>query len=57
MPNARKQEDENNFLSFVGTGYFDGGYEKFHNGEMADYIPTDEDLQRGFDGAIPKIDL
>ena len=28
-------------------------YEKFNNGEMTDYIPTQEDLQRGFDG-IPK---
>ena len=28
-------------------------YEKFHNGEMKDYIPTDADLQAGFDG-IPR---
>lgn len=35
-------------------GYFDMvAYEKFHNGEMSDYIPTDADLQAGFDG-IPK---
>ena len=27
--------------------------EKFHNGEMTDYIPTDEDLKAGFDG-IPR---
>ena len=31
-------------------------YQKFHDGEMSDYIPTDEDLQKGFDG-IPKINL
>ena len=38
----------------TGTGYFDMvAYEKFHNGEMSDYIPTDADLQVGFDG-IPK---
>ena len=29
-------------------------YEKYHNGEMTDYIPTDEDLKPGFDG-LPKI--
>ena len=28
-------------------------YEKFNNGEMSDYIPTDEDLAVGFAG-IPK---
>ena len=31
-------------------------YQKFHDGEMSDYIPTDQDLQKGFDG-IPKISL
>ena len=35
----------------TGTGYFDMvAYEKFHNGEMSDYIPPDADLQTGFDG-------
>lgn len=29
-------------------------YEKFHNGEMNDYIPSDADLQAGFDG-LPKV--
>ena len=28
-------------------------YEKFHDGRMSDYIPTDADLQKGFDG-IPR---
>ena len=28
-------------------------YEKFHDGQMSDYIPTDADLQKGFDG-IPR---
>ena len=38
----------------TGTGYFDMmAYEKFHNGEMTDYIPTDEDLKQGIDG-IPR---
>ena len=31
-------------------------YEKYHDGQMTDYIPTDADLERGFAG-IPKIDL
>ena len=28
-------------------------YEKFHDGQMSDYIPTDADLQMGFNG-IPR---
>ena len=41
-------------FGLTGTGYFDMfAYEKFHDGKMTDYIPTDEDLQAGFDG-IPK---
>lgn len=41
-------------FGLTGTGYFDMvAYEKFHDGEMSDYIPTDEDLKPGFDG-IPK---
>ena len=31
-------------------------YEKFNNGEMTDYIPTDADLEIGFAG-LPKVDL
>lgn len=42
-------------FGLTGTGYFDMvAYEKYHNGEMTDYIPTDEDLKPGFE-AIPKI--
>ncbi len=41
-------------FGLTGTGYFDlTAYEKFHNGEMTDSIPTDADLQVGFDG-IPR---
>ena len=29
-------------------------YEKFHNGEMSDYIPSDEDLKPGFN-SLPKM--
>lgn len=48
-------EEKTILFGLTGTGYFDMvAYEKFHNGVMSDYIPTDEDLQVGFDG-IPKI--
>lgn len=47
-----KQTGEEKTIVFglTGTGYFDMvAYEKFNNGLMNDYIPTDEELQRGFD--------
>ncbi|MBQ8322735.1 MAG: TrpB-like pyridoxal phosphate-dependent enzyme [Clostridia bacterium] len=44
-------------FGLTGTGYFDMfAYEKFHDGKMSDYIPTDEDLAKGFAG-LPKVDL
>ncbi len=47
-------EEKTILFGLTGTGYFDlVAYEKFHDGEMSDYIPTDADLQKGFDG-IPK---
>ena len=47
-------EEKTIVFGLTGTGYFDMvAYEKFNNGEMTDYIPTDEDLKPGFDG-IPK---
>lgn len=47
-------EEKTILFGLTGTGYFDMvAYEKFHNGEMTDYIPTDADLQVGFDG-LPK---
>ena len=47
-------EEKTILFGLTGTGYFDMvAYEKYHNGEMSDYIPTDADLQVGFDG-IPK---
>ncbi len=48
-----KETGENKVILFglTGTGYFDMvAYEKFHDGQMQDYIPTDADLQQGFDG-------
>ncbi len=48
-------EEKTIVFGLTGTGYFDMlAYEKFHNGEMSDYVPTDEDLKQGFDG-LPKI--
>ena len=47
-------EEKTILFGLTGTGYFDMvAYEKFHNGEMNDHIPTDAELQVGFDG-IPK---
>ncbi|MDD6057372.1 MAG: TrpB-like pyridoxal phosphate-dependent enzyme [Clostridiales bacterium] len=47
-------EEKTILFGLTGTGYFDMvAYQKFHDGLMSDYIPTDEDLQVGFDG-IPK---
>ena len=38
-------EDKTIVFGLTGTGYFDMvAYEKFHNGEMTDTIPTDDDL-------------
>ena len=42
-------------FGLTGTGYFDmTAYENYLSGQMSDYIPTDEDLQKGFD-SLPKI--
>ncbi len=44
-------------FGLTGTGYFDmTAYTAFLNNEMHDYIPTDADLQKGFD-SLPKVDL
>lgn len=47
-------EEKTIVFGLTGTGYFDMfAYERFNNGEMSDYIPTDEDLAAGLAG-IPK---
>ncbi len=49
-------EEKTIVFGLTGTGYFDMvAYERFHNGEMSDYIPTDEELAVGFAG-LPKVD-
>ena len=43
-------------FGLTGTGYFDlVAYEKFHNGQMSDYIPTDEELA-AFRATLPSFD-
>ena len=47
-------EEKTILFGLTGTGYFDMvAYERFNNGEMTDYIPTDEDLAKGLAG-VPK---
>ena len=47
-------EEKTIVFGLTGTGYFDMyAYQKFNDGIMEDYIPTDEDLERGFAG-LPK---
>ena len=49
-------EEKTIVFGLTGTGYFDMVvYEKFNNGEMTDYIPTDEELAVGFAG-LPKVE-
>ncbi len=49
-------EEKTIVFGLTGTGYFDlVAYEKFHNGEMTDYIPTDEELQKSL-ASLPKVD-
>ena len=48
-------EEKTILFGLTGTGYFDMvAYEKFHNGEMSDYIPTDADLKASLDN-LPKV--
>ncbi len=50
-------EEKNIVFGLTGTGYFDlVAYQKFNDGEMTDYIPTDEDLAKARAG-MPKVDL
>lgn len=54
-----KETGEKKVIVFglTGTGYFDmPAYMLYNSGKMSDYIPTDEELQKGFD-SLPKIGL
>ena len=42
-------EEKNIVFGLTGTGYFDMvAYEKYNDGKMSDYIPTDEELAESF---------
>ena len=48
-------EEKTIVFGLTGTGYFDlVAYQKYNDGEMSDYLPTDDDLAKGFAG-IPDI--
>ncbi len=48
-------EEKTIVFGLTGTGYFDMvAYGKFNDGEMSDYIPTEEDLAKGFAG-LPNV--
>lgn len=48
-------EEKTILFGLTGTGYFDlVAYEKYNNGEMEDYIPTDEELAASI-AKLPKI--
>ncbi len=48
-------EEKTILFGLTGTGYFDlVAYQKFNDGVMSDYIPTDEDLAKGFAG-LPQV--
>ena len=50
-------EEKNIVIGLTGTGYFDMyAYQKFIDGEMDDYVPTDEDIQAGLSG-LPDVAL
>ncbi|WP_405323767.1 TrpB-like pyridoxal phosphate-dependent enzyme [Fibrobacter sp.] len=47
---------KNIVFGLTGTGYFDMvAYQKFNDGEMADYIPTDEDIAKSL-AQLPKVE-
>jgi len=49
-------EEKNIVFGLTGTGYFDMvAYQKFHDGEMNDYIPTEEELAV-YRAKLPKVE-
>ena len=49
-------EAKNIVFGLTGTGYFDMvAYQKYNDGDMSDYIPTDEELAKSF-ATLPKVD-
>ncbi len=51
-----RKEAKTILFGLTGTGYFDmAAYMAYNDGSMNDYIPTDEELERGF-ATLPKVD-
>lgn len=49
-------EEKTIVFGLTGTGYFDMvAYQKYNDGEMQDFIPTDDDLKPGF-ASLPNIE-
>ena len=49
-------EEKTIVFGLTGTGYFDMvAYQRYNDGEMSDYIPTDEDLRPGFE-SLPHVE-
>lgn len=56
MKCKEKGEEKTIVFGLTGTGYFDMvAYEKFHDGKMENYIPTDEEIQESL-SKLPKMD-
>ncbi len=48
-------EEKTILFGLTGTGYFDMyAYEKFNDGKMTDFIPSDEDLKKSFE-TLPRV--
>ena len=48
-------EEKNIVFGLTGTGYFDMvAYQKYNDGDMQDYIPTDDDLKRSI-SQLPQV--
>ena len=49
-------EEKTILFGLTGTGYFDmKAYEQYNDGKMTDYIPSDEELAKGF-ASLPKVE-
>lgn len=50
-------EEKNIVFGLTGTGYFDlVAYQRYNDGQMEDYIPTYEELEKNF-AKLPKVEL
>jgi tryptophan synthase beta chain len=50
-------EEKNIVFGLTGTGYFDMvAYQKFNDGDMSDYIPSDAELEKSL-SQLPKVEL